>query len=206
MPGWLSVSGPTHQLTRFADPRGRRILAQATHRPRILPMIQNAVDGAWDGAGMAALLANRPARTHLLDQLETFLTAKRADGVTFDFEDLPDSAQPNYLTFLREARARFAPRGWLIAIAVPVDNDDWNLPAYGRVADKLFVMAYDEHYQEGSPGPIASQSWFARAVAHTIAGVPRKKLIIALGSYAYDWSKGGDTEAHIGGGCMAQRP
>ncbi len=195
VPGWLSVTGPTHQLTRFPDARGRRILAGAAHRPRVLPMVQNAIDGDWDGKGLATLLGDRRARTGFIDQLETFLAASHGDGVTFDFEDLPDSAQPGYLAFLREARARFAPHGWLIAVAVPVDNDVWNLPAYARVADKLFVMAYDEHYQEGSPGPIASQSWFARAVAHALAGIPRNKAIIALGSYAYEWSPGAPTNA-----------
>jgi spore germination protein YaaH len=195
VPGWLSVNGPTHELIRFPDNRGRRILAGATHQPRVLPMVQNAVDGAWDGSGMAALLADPRARAKLVGELENFLAARHVDGMTFDFEDLPASAQPNYLAFLREVRAAFAPHGWLIAVAVPVENDDWNLPAYARLADKLFVMAYDEHYQEGSPGPIASQGWFAHAVARAIAGVPRNKVIVALGSYAYDWTKGDAADA-----------
>ncbi|MGH6740733.1 MAG: glycosyl hydrolase family 18 protein, partial [Bradyrhizobium sp.] len=190
VPGWLSVTGPKHELIRFPDPRGRRILAGATHRPRVLPMVQNAIDGAWDGNGMAALLANPQARTALVGKLESYLADRQVDGMTFDFEELPASSQPDYLAFLREVRAVFAPHGWLIAVAVPVENDDWNLPVYAGIADKLFVMAYDEHYQEGQPGPIASQAWFAHAVTHAITGVPRSKVIIALGSYAYDWTRG----------------
>ena len=195
VPGLISVSGPQHQVTRFHDPRGRGILARANHRPLVLPMVQNALNGGWDSAGMTSLLADPKARARLIDQLETTFGDKQIGGITFDLEDLPARALPNYLTFLREARARFAPRGWLIAIAVPVDNDDWNLRAFAKLADKLFIMAYDEHYQEGTPGPIASQSWFARSVAQTIAGVPRDKLIIALGSYAYDWPKGEAADA-----------
>jgi cellulose synthase/poly-beta-1,6-N-acetylglucosamine synthase-like glycosyltransferase/peptidoglycan/xylan/chitin deacetylase (PgdA/CDA1 family)/spore germination protein YaaH len=195
VPGWLSISGPNHEFTHFPDPRGRRILAGASHRPRVLPMVQNALEGAWDGRGMASLLADKRTRAAVIARLEQFLLAKRADGVTFDFEELPDWAQPNYLAFLREARAAFAPHGWLIAVAVPVENRDWNLRAYAQVADKLFLMAYDEHYQEGDPGPIASQAWFAQAVAHAIAGIPRDKVIVALGSYAYDWTQGDAADA-----------
>jgi len=123
------------------------------------------------------------------------LRANRANGVFFDFEDLPPSAHDDYRLFLGEARQRFGPRGWIVAIAVPVDNPDWNLKAYAAVADRLFLMAYDEHYQGGSPGPIASRRWFVEKVAHAAQGVDRNKLVVAVGSYAYDWASGGQAEA-----------
>ena len=193
--GWVSVTGPTHHWTISADPRGHAILAGATHRPKLLPMVQNALNGDWDGPGTAALLHDPAARTRLLDQLEHYLIAQRADGAMFDFEDLPESAQGDYLAFLRQARTRFDAHRWRIAIAVPVGDDSWNLPAYARVVDRLLLMAYDEHYSGGAPGPIASQAWFVANVARTMRGVPVDKAVIAIGSYAYDWAQGGETEA-----------
>ncbi|MGN6376869.1 MAG: glycosyltransferase [Sphingomonas sp.] len=194
IPGWLSVTGPDHHITEFHDNAGRAILNQALHRPVILPMVQNALNDQWDGQGTAALLHDPRARTALLDRLEPFLARNHAGGAFFDFEELPVSAQRDYRAFLAEAHRRFAAKGWVVAIAAPVGDPGWNLPAYAKVVDKLFLMTYDEHETSGPAGPIASQRWFARAVANASRGVPRAKLVVAFGNYAYDWhGKGGDS-------------
>ena len=195
VPGWLSITGPDHKVTLFPDPRGRAILAQATHRPKVMPMVQNAIDGEWDGAGAAALFHDPVARKAVIDRLEALLVETQSDGAFFDFEDLPPTAHDDYRRFLGEVRARFAAHGWRIAMAVPADDADWNLPAYAALADKLFLMAYDEHYQGGGAGPIASQRWFEAVVVRAARQVPANKLAVAIASYAYDWQAGGDTEA-----------
>ena len=193
IPGWVSVTGADHRITVFHDTAGRTILNRAVHRPVIVPMIQNAIGGKWDGAGTAALIADPRARAALLDRLVPWLAANHAGGAFFDFEDLPAAAQGNYRTFLAEAQRRFGPRGWVVTIAAPVGNPDWDLPAYARVTDKIFLMAYDEHETAGPAGPIASQRWFAEQVASAARGIPAAKLVVAVGSYAYDWhDKGGD--------------
>ena len=190
IPGWVSITGPNHKVTTFPDAQGRATLAHAIHRPVLLPMIQNAIEGNWDGAGMAALLRDPKARKHTLDQVEAMVAANAAQGVFFDFEELPAAAHPYYRQFLAEAHARFAPHGWIVAIAVPADDEEWNLAAYARVTDKLFLMAYDEHYQGGDPGPIASQRWFEGVVTNAKRVVPPAKLVVAVASYAYDWTVG----------------
>jgi cellulose synthase/poly-beta-1,6-N-acetylglucosamine synthase-like glycosyltransferase/peptidoglycan/xylan/chitin deacetylase (PgdA/CDA1 family)/spore germination protein YaaH len=195
VPGWLSITGPQHVVTQFADPQGRAIIARAAHRPRVLPMVQNALDGDWDGKGAAALFHNPAARKAAIDRIEALLLESHADGAFFDFEDLPPDAHTAYRTFLGEVRARFAPRGWIVAMAVPADDPDWDLPAYARLADKLFLMAYDEHYPGGPAGPIASQHWFESVVARAAQKLPPDKLAVAVASYAYDWKQGGETDA-----------
>lgn len=195
IPGWMSITGPAHTVTMFPDPAGKAIISAAAHRPRLLPMVQNAKDGDWDGPGMAALLASPAARAAALQRIDAMLRANQAGGVFFDFEDLPDAALPDYRRFLAEARTRFGPRGLVVALAVPVGNPSWDLPAFAAVADRVFLMAYDEHYQGGDAGPIASQRWFIEQVARSARGIPRGKLVMAFGNYAYDWTAGGETEA-----------
>ena len=191
IPGWVSITGADHKITVFRDTAGRAIINRAVHRPVIIPMIQNAIGGTWDPAGTTALLADPVARGAFLDKLVPWLAANHAGGAFFDFEELPAGAQANYRSFLGEAQRRFAPHGWVVAIAAPVGNPDWNLPAYAAVTDKIFLMAYDEHETGGPAGPIASQAWFARSVADASRGIPRSKLVVAFGSYAYDWHDGG---------------
>ncbi|MBP8231941.1 MAG: glycosyltransferase [Rhizorhabdus sp.] len=194
IPGWISITGPDHKVTSFPDARGKAIISRAHHRPKLMPMIQNALDGGWDGPGIAALLRDPRARAATLDRVAALLRENQASGVFFDFEELPADAHPAYRAFLAEARRRLP--GMQIAIAVPVADAAWDLKAYARVADKLFLMAYDEHSLPGEPGPIASRAWFADSVARAVRGVPSDHIVVALGSYAYDFEKGGDVVAH----------
>ena len=191
IPGWVSVTGPKHTITTFSDTAGRAVINGAAHRPLILPMIQNAIQGQFDGPGMAALLHDPKLRKQFLDKLEPWLLANHAAGAMFDFEELPPSAQRDYLAFLNEANIRFDRHGWLITIAVPVGDMSWNLPAYAKIVDRIFLMSYDEHESSGDPGPVASQAWFARAVADSARGVSASKLVVTIGSYGYNWYPGG---------------
>jgi len=194
VPDLMSVTGPSHRLVMTPDRKFDAIMAATPRQPRLLPMVQNAVGGKWDATGAAAMFHDPAARTALLVQLEQVLTTSKAAGISFDFEELPVSAQKDYLRFLSEARARFAPHQWLIAVAVPVGDHDWNLRDYARVADRLFLMNYDEHSPEGAPGPIASQRWFVEQLNEALSAVPAEKAIVAVGNYAYDWTASGKGE------------
>ena len=188
VPAISFVWGPGHQFIYSPNRPLRAVLSSTRHRPLLLPMVQNAQGGQWDGANMALLLRDAKARGRLLDQVAAMLTQENAAGVTFDFEELPPSAQPYYRRFITEANTRFTK--WLVTVAVPVDDPDWDLAAYARAADKVFLMNYDEHYPGGDAGPLASQTWFVQQLRGAIARIPRDKLIVALGNYAYDWKDG----------------
>lgn len=193
VPGLATVTGPAHRFAHESDAHLHAVLRGAARRPLLLPMVQNAQeDGSWDGAGTARLLASRAARARFADQLAAFVAAERGAGIMLDLENLPAHAHRDYRTFLSDLRARFAPRGWQVMIAAPVADPAWDLAAYAAVADRIVLMAYDEHWMGGEAGPIASQPWFARVVAAAVTQAGADKAIIALGSYAYDWA-GRDT-------------
>ena len=189
-PVWVTVTGPGHSFNVLPDRIGRASINSAVHRPLIMPVVQNFQNGQVDSAGIKALLADPLQRRHLLDQLEPFLATNHASGAVFDFEELDPPGQANYLQLLREARQRFSRHDWLITVAVPVDQQ-WDLRRFSAVADKLFVMAYDEHTNDGPAGPIASQQWWASSVAAAARQIPRDKLIVTIGNYAYNWHDGG---------------
>ena len=188
VPGLISVTGADHHLTIFPDHQLDALLAATPRPPAIVPMVQNVLNGKWDGAGMAALLHDPKTRAALLERLEPQLAARKAIGVMFDFEELPASAQGDYLRFLAEAKQRYAVHRWLITLAVPVDNAEWSLGAYAKVADRLVLMDYDEHTTDAEAGPIASQQWFVDHLKAALTVVPRNKAIVGVGSYSYDWT------------------
>ena len=195
-PVWLTVTGPNHQFNVLPDRNGRAVINSASHRPLILPVVQNFANGEVDQAGIQGMLADPRLRRQFLDRLEPFLASNFASGAVFDFEQLDRQGRDNYLKLLHEARQRFVKHRWLITVAVPVD-EAWDLRPFAAVADKLFVMAYDEHSNDGPPGPIASQQWWATSVAAAVRQIPREKVIVTIGNYAYDWHDGGGDPENI---------
>jgi cellulose synthase/poly-beta-1,6-N-acetylglucosamine synthase-like glycosyltransferase/peptidoglycan/xylan/chitin deacetylase (PgdA/CDA1 family)/spore germination protein YaaH len=193
VPASVTVAGPRHTVSVVHDGAFDRTLAAMPHAPRVLPMVQNFGDDDWDGAGAAALLADRTDRRLLLHRLTAMVANRRAAGLVMDFEALPATAMQPYLDFLRQLHAAM-PAGTSLAVTAPAEDERWPLAALAAVSDKLIFMAYDQHWEGGSAGPIAAQDWFVQQVAAARRTVPAAKLVVALGSYAYDWH-GDDTDA-----------
>jgi cellulose synthase/poly-beta-1,6-N-acetylglucosamine synthase-like glycosyltransferase/peptidoglycan/xylan/chitin deacetylase (PgdA/CDA1 family) len=188
VPSWLELTGPDMELKTGIDQKSVDLLLKQNQRPSVLPMLQNAADGKWDGPGLARLLADPAKRQARLAGLVAFLQANSAQGLVIDFEEVPKDAHQNFLTFLHELRAAFAPRGWLLAIAAPFDDPEWTYRSYAAATDYQILMAYDEHFEEGEPGPIASQSWFVDKLSRRMKELDPAKTIIAIGNYGYDWT------------------
>lgn len=191
VPAWISITGPTHEVAIVPDPEGHAALAALGGGTPLWLMAQNAMGGAWDGAGAAALLHDKAAVAAALDRLEAEGVREKARGLVVDFEDLPPAAQPDLLDFLASARERCRRHGWILAVTAPPANPDWNLAALGRAADRVILMAYDEHWQNGAAGPIASDPWFATVVKRAVGQLPPGGAIVAVAAYAYDWPQQG---------------
>ncbi|OYY91469.1 MAG: polysaccharide deacetylase [Sphingomonas sp. 28-66-16] len=189
-PSTLNVFGPGHQLKVVPDARLVRVLAAAQRRPAVLPMLQNARDGVWDTAGATALLGDRAARARLVAQLVAIVARDHDAGIVFDFETLPPTALPAYRALLREANHALDRLNAAVFVTVPAGDADWSPRAFAAVADKVILMDYDLHWQGGEAGPIAPQPWFVDQMRRTVKAVGRDRLIVAIGSYAYDWHDG----------------
>jgi spore germination protein YaaH len=193
VPAWMSVTGPDHAVTIAPDPNGRAALASLAHKPKLLLMVQNALLGTWDGAGAAALLHDPAATTGLLDRLVQQIGDEKASGAVIDLEALPTGTMPDLQRFLAQARGRLKAHGWSLMVTVPVADPQWDAAALAGSVDRVILMAYDQHYQGGEPGPIAADDWFATVVGHALKSLPAGKAIVAVASYAYDWSPGQPT-------------
>jgi cellulose synthase/poly-beta-1,6-N-acetylglucosamine synthase-like glycosyltransferase/peptidoglycan/xylan/chitin deacetylase (PgdA/CDA1 family)/spore germination protein YaaH len=190
VPALVSVAGPQHAVTVTPDSRLDRALAALPHPPRVLPMVQNYGNEEWDGAGAAALLHDRGRRQALAARLGALVAARHDAGLVMDFESLPAYAMRDYVQFLQALRAAL-PKGAQLAVTVPAEDASWPLGAVARTADRVILMAYDQHWQGGAAGPIAGQDWFIRQVEQAQRAIGRGKLVVALGSYAYDWHGAG---------------
>ena len=191
-PVWVTVTGPTHQFNVLPDRNGRAV-------------INTAAASAADPAGRAefrerpgrrrrrskALLADprrsaqvpRPARS--LPRSPTMPPARSSTS-----SNSIASGQFNYLELLREARPRFARHNWLITVAVPVD-EPWDLPALRRrspTSCSSWPMTSIRTTGRRARSPRSNGG--RPSVAAAVRQIPRDKVIVTIGNYAYDWHDG----------------
>ncbi len=197
IPEWMHLSDADGVL-REDDP-GRQAQVIEYIRLRhpdmpIMPLVNNWNGKQWEGAKLSSMLADPMARKRSIEQLLTYLESHRFAGVSLDFENIPTKAQPNFQRFAAELYTALNPKGLLLSVNVPADDPAFNYRDLARNADYLILMAYDEHWATGTPGPIASLPWFADVLHKRQRDVPAKKMIVAIGNYAYDWETGHPAE------------
>jgi spore germination protein YaaH len=62
--------------------------------------------------------------------------------------------------------------------------------ALGNVADRVQVMAYDQHTPNGPPGPVAALPWVRHVIAYARSQMPLSRVELGVPAYGYDWSAG----------------
>ena len=194
IPSWISLEGANLELKAEVDDRVLKLIQETKPNVPILPMIQNAVEGKWDGPGLARLLADPEARTARIDDIVAFLQSNKFQGLTVDFEELPPGAQKDLRDFLSELSSALTSHGMAMVLAVPFDDDSWPYATYAQIADYMLLMGYDQHWDQSAPGSIAGQDWFETILDKRMQELDPDRTIVAIGGYGYDWIKGHQTQ------------
>jgi spore germination protein YaaH len=112
------------------------------------------------------------------------------DGLHIDFELIPARDGANFISFLAELREGLGDK--LFTIALParrraLENDVFDYAALAPLADRVLVMAYDEHWSAGEPGPIASLDWCRSVAEYALKTIGPDKLIMGMPFYGRSW-------------------
>ncbi len=148
--------------------------------------------------------ADSKAQTHLLltqkdvrDQIvEDLIKASETyDGLQIDWELVPAKDKDAYLEFLTILKEKLGQK--CLSVAVParvktLNTDAYDYEAINKIADRIIVMAYDEHWSTSEPGPVASNGWCKRIADYAKTIIPPEKLVMGLSFYGRAWSD--DTE------------
>lgn len=157
---------------------------------RIWPVLSNLQGDQPGVASVAKLLGSLPAQRRLATELRDWLVANHFEGINLDWEGLSAADSRRLPDFLLILRHTLHEAGLGLSIDLEAGNDDLDLGALAANVDLAIAMVYDEHYQGGKEGPIASIGWSQRVIRRFGDAIPENKLILAVGSYAYDWRRG----------------
>ena len=181
-------SGGVHEVDH--ERRVAHTIAATGEDTEIFPQVNNydQVRGQWDSS-VGDFLMHSASRARFIQQVDRFLAANpNYRGLSLDFEDIPDEAQPSYMALLAALYQDFQARKLKLYVNAPVDDDAYDLKTMANNADGLLLMNYDQHQMSSNPGPIAAQDWFVDNLRDVLRTVPKEKIICSLGSYGYDWT------------------
>ncbi len=194
MPVWcrLAASGDSLDISDFEhDDRRQDVIDIArANGLRIVPVITNAIDDDWYPERVGRLFASPAAEHRLAVNIRSWLVASAFQGVNFDFENLDSAEESQYASFLKVLRAELDPYNLTISIDVQAGDDELPLEDVADQVDFLMLMAYDQHWESGLPGPIADLDWTQTVLERTLRRVPEDKVVMGIGNYSYDWKAG----------------
>lgn len=120
----------------------------------------------------------------LLEAVEEF------DGLQVDWELVPERDADNYYTFLKELKRGLGKKPLTVCVHArtkTLQKDPEDYKRIGKVADRIMIMAYDEHWSSSAPGSIASMDWCEKIVDYAKTIWPENKYIIGLPFYGRIW-------------------
>lgn len=165
------------------------------YRVRPLVTVTNLTPEGFSPELVHQVLNNPTARTNLVNNISYLVTNRGYGGVNIDFERVMAEDRDLFTGFLRELRDRLQPLGRTLTIALPAKTSEeipwlkgYDYGGIGSVVDFMFIMAYDWHHAGSAPGPVAPITEVRRTVEFAIQYVPRRKIIIGMPLYGYDWT------------------
>jgi peptidoglycan-N-acetylglucosamine deacetylase len=154
-------------------------------------MVTTANEGRFHPDAMRLLASDSARASRAADSVGRMLVHGQYRGLIIDFEDLKPTDTTAFLTSVR-ALTRAAHAHHVSPVTVTIVGFDSLAYPVRRLlgaADRVMVMAYDQHWQTAPPGPIASPDWVADMVKRRLAeaGAARARVTVALPVYGYRW-------------------
>jgi spore germination protein YaaH len=124
--------------------------------------------------------------------------SKKFDGVQIDFEAGLRKDKGAFLVFLRDLKKELSQEK-ILSVAIPpkrmYTDDAYDYEAISKIADRILVMAYDQHWSKSKPGPVASLNWCKEVADYASKNIPKKKLIMGLPLYGREWQNDGPSRS-----------
>lgn len=133
--------------------------------------------------------------------------SKDFDGLQIDWELIPERDAANFLSFLKELKDGLGEKPLTVCVPARIKtrkNDVYDYKKIGKIADRIMIMAYDEHWSRSDPGPIASYTWCEKIADYAKTIWPASKYIMGLPFYGRTWANKSIQQAWIFNGMNRQ--
>ncbi|CAN5390373.1 glycosyl hydrolase family 18 protein [soil metagenome] len=175
------------------------------HNIKIMPMITNS---GFNKLKTHKFLTDSHAQDLAIQFIVNICKQNQYYGVQFDFEMIGLSHRAALTRFYQKAAAALHKNGYKISIAVaPVVAeffkesaflqrafDSWqgayDLAVLGHIADFISVMAYNQHVEGTTPGPIATAPWVEAVIKNMLRYIPAAKFSLGIATYSDYWYMG----------------
>jgi len=153
----------------------------------MMPLLNNYDGNVWQVQPMADMLASPGARQRLISSLVQYAQLHKDAGIAVDFEEIPDSSQKNFDTFIRELGVALHAVNLKLMVALPAADWTYDYKALAAGSDAIILMNYDFHWPQSSAGPIVAQNWYLKNLNTIVKMIPPQKIVMGIANYAYDW-------------------
>lgn len=200
-PLWFELRADGRMVVRRDGALDPEVLAIVRARKiALVPTVTNDLDPAR----VHVMLASATTRRRHVDQLVALASPAGFAGIAVDYEDVDPADRVALTSLLQELGRRLRARDMVLGVDVPattssaadaVGESAYDLAAIGAAADEVRVLAYDYSTPCSGSGPIAPITWVRLVVAHTVELVPRRKVVLGIPLYGYDWPRTGCAES-----------
>ncbi len=197
LPEWLHLvdesGGISPDDAREQKFVGVWLAANAPHL-QVIPVINNfnPSTNEWHGEAAGRMLRSKEARAGLIVNMQTYLANGRFAGIAIDFKGVPTEDQVHLIDLVIELKTALQPSQQKVLVVLPAYEQPANYLDLVEAADQLILLAYDQHAAHESTGPVAAQGWFEALLDRRFEKASGDKLVVAIGSYAIDWSSSGE--------------
>ncbi|QJC51974.1 glycoside hydrolase [Paenibacillus albicereus] len=188
-PSWYELADASGKLQDDSLPE----LAAALKQRGL--SVQPLVHNRFDPKLTSAFLADGNARQAFIDRLAASLKKLGADGLNLDFENVAGKDRALFSLFVGELGSALRKAGMTLTVDLPRGDTAWDHrtaydhQAIAEAADRIVIMAYDEHWQgSDEAGPVSSLDWAEGGIQQFLSyGVPRSKLMLGVPFYVRLW-------------------
>ena len=192
LPDFLTISGRDGALVQQDDPvetRLRRWIKYKSPNLEIYPVLSFGVDPGK----AAAFLSSSDVRTKLVASIASYISRNADAGITIALSTLQPSAHLHVVSLMSELAHALHPIGKKVLVETSLTTEKSRVQELARFADLVVLSTYSNIDELVEAGPIASQGWFEAQLEAQLAIIPNSKVIVGIGSFAYDFV---DTQDH----------